>query len=113
MRSSIFGALAIVLLLAGLAWAVDLAQIRVNFDGNVPKGQYLYRQNCRESCHDGSGANELAPLTKTYAEWRRSAKNMAKLPCADKFRDKVSAAELNDIFSYLHAGAKDSPAPIT
>jgi hypothetical protein len=111
MRLSLFGALTAVPLLAGLAWAVDLAQVQVNFDGNERKGQYLFQKNCRERCHDGSGAKEMSPMDKNYAEWKGFAKGMAKLPCADKFRDKVSAADLNDIFSYLHGGAKDSPNP--
>jgi hypothetical protein len=50
-------------------------------------------------------------MDKTYAEWKNVVKGMAKLPCAGKFRNKVSAADLNDIFSYLHGGAKDSPNP--
>lgn len=98
-------------LVAGLAWAVDLAQVKVNYEGNERKGQYLYQKNCREACHDGSGANELSPMDKTYAEWKAAVASLSTLPCADKFRAKVSEADVNDIFSYLHNGAKDSPNP--
>lgn len=111
MRFSLLCGFAAVPLLAGLAWAADLSQVRINFEGNERKGQYLYQKNCRESCHDGSGAMELSPMERTYAEWEGFAKNLDKLPCAEHFRDKVSEEDLIDIFSYLHGGAKDSPNP--
>ncbi len=111
MRFSLICGLATAPLLAGLAFAADLAEVKINFEGNERKGQYLYQKNCRESCHDGSGATELSPMDKTYDEWKAFAENLAKLPCAAKFGEKVSADDLNDIFSYLHGGAKDSPNP--
>ena len=111
MRISLLCGLATVPLLAGLAFAVNLAEVDITFEGNERKGQYLYQKNCRESCHDGSGAKEISPMDKSYEEWKAVAKNLAKLPCAAKFQDKVSPADLNDIFSYLHGGAKDSPNP--
>jgi hypothetical protein len=111
MRISLLCGLAAAPLLAGLAFAANLAEVKITFDGNERKGQYLYQKNCRESCHDGSGAKEMTPMHKSYAEWKALVQNLAKLPCAVKFQDKVSPADLNDIFSYLHGGAKDSPNP--
>lgn len=111
MRISLLCGLAAVPLLAGMAIAADLDKVSIGFEGNERKGQYLYQKNCRDSCHDGTGATEMSPLNKTYAEWEAAVKNIAKLPCADKFRDRVSDEDLTDIFSYLHNGAKDSPNP--
>lgn len=81
-------------------------------DGNYRKGKYLYRKNCR-ACHaPGKSANELSPVSKTQAQWKTafSDKKIASYPCKDKWA-KLSAKDINDIYTYLYKHAKDSPTP--
>ncbi len=80
-------------------------------NGNQRKGKYLYRKHCRV-CHDGSSAKELSPSSKTMAEWTDTFNNYTTLKCKDEW-DKLSHKDLNDIFTYLHEHAYDSPQPAT
>lgn len=83
-------------------------------DGNGRKGKYLYRKNCR-TCHaDGKGATDLSPISKTQAEWVTSfaPEAIAGYQCKEEF-DKLSEKDMNDIYTYLHDHAKDSPEPAT
>ena len=77
--------------------------------GNARKGKFLYRKNCR-SCH-GETASDLSPSTYTQAEWKAKFADPATLPCNNEWGSKVSEQDLNDIFTYLHDFAKDSPSP--
>ncbi len=76
--------------------------------GNARKGKFLYRKHCR-SCH-GVTASDLSPATLTQAEWTVKFEDPATLPCFVDWPE-VSETDLNDIFSYLHDYAKDSPSP--
>ena len=76
-------------------------------DGNARKGKFLYRKNCR-SCH-GSSASDLSPSSKTQAEWKATFADTSKIKCSGDWT--ISEKDLNDIFSYLHDYAKDSPSP--
>ena len=81
-------------------------------DGNHRKGKYLFRQNCR-SCHiDGGTATVLEPATFTMEEWTAafSPEKSATYPCKDEWA-KLSADDLNDIYTYMYKYAKDSPTP--
>lgn len=75
--------------------------------GNARKGKFLYRKNCR-SCH-GTSAVDLSPADKTQAEWTAMFGDMSKIKCSPDWT--VTEGELNDIFTYLHDYAKDSPSP--
>ena len=75
--------------------------------GNARKGKFLYRKNCR-SCH-GSSASDLSPASKTQAEWTATFADKGKIKCSGDWT--VSEQDLNDIFTYLHDYAKDSPSP--
>ena len=75
--------------------------------GNARKGKFLYRKNCR-SCH-GTSASDLSPASKTQAEWKATFADTAKIKCSPEWT--ISEQDLNDIFSYLHDYAKDSPSP--
>ena len=75
--------------------------------GNARKGKFLYRKNCR-SCH-GSSATDLSPSSKTQAEWKATFADTSKIKCSGDWT--ISEKDLNDIFSYLHDYAKDSPSP--
>jgi len=81
-------------------------------DGNFRKGKYTFRKSCR-TCHNDQGtAVALSPDSKTQAQWKRIFKpgKHKKLGCAAEW-EKLSEAERNDIFSYLHKYAFDSPSP--
>ena len=81
-------------------------------DGNHRKGKYLFRKSCR-SCHiDGGSAKVLEPATYTMAEWTQAfdAEKAATYPCADNWKE-VGAEGINDIYTYLHKFAADSPTP--
>ncbi|ACS78437.1 c-type cytochrome [Maridesulfovibrio salexigens] len=77
-------------------------------DGNARKGKFLYRKHCR-SCH-GATASDLSPSTKTQAEWTAMFSDTSKIPCSSDW-SKVKEKDINDIFTYLHDYAKDSPSP--
>lgn len=76
--------------------------------GNARKGKFLYRKNCR-SCHDGATAKDLSPADKTQAEWTATFGDVSKIKCSGDW--KVNEKDINDIFTYLHDYAKDSPSP--
>lgn len=80
-------------------------------DGNGRKGKYLYRKSCR-TCHDGSQATELAPNSKTQAQWERTFSRYERLECVEEW-EKLSDQDLTDIFTYVFDGAYDSPQPAT
>lgn len=75
--------------------------------GNARKGKFLYRKNCR-SCH-GTSASDLSPANKTQAEWKATFADTSKIKCSSDW--SVSEKDINDIFTYLHDYAKDSPSP--
>jgi mono/diheme cytochrome c family protein len=77
-------------------------------DGNARKGKYLYRKHCR-SCH-GQTASDLSPATKTQAEWTAIFDDVTTIPCHSDWPE-VNDSDINDIFTYLHDYAKDSPSP--
>lgn len=95
-----FGAIFLVLAVFGMALAFG--------DGNARKGKYLYRKNCR-TCH-GQTASDLSPNTYTQAEWAEKFQDPSTLPCSGDWQN-VKENEVNDIFTYLHDYAKDSPTP--
>lgn len=66
---SIWLIICLVALIMG-SYGAALAGAEFTNDGNDRKGKYLYRKNCR-SCHDGSEAAELSPISKTQAEWQK------------------------------------------
>lgn len=76
--------------------------------GNARKGKFLYRKHCR-SCH-GKTASDLSPSTKMQAEWKATFKNISSLPCNKDWKN-LPEKDINDIFTYLHDFAKDSPTP--
>lgn len=76
--------------------------------GNARKGKFLYRKNCR-SCHDGTQAKDLSPADKTQAQWTATFGDMSQIKCSSDWT--ISEQDLNDIFTYLHDYASDSPSP--
>jgi mono/diheme cytochrome c family protein len=102
---------AIALTLVFLFGAVGFVKA-VTGDGNYRKGKYLFRKSCR-SCHIEEGsAKVLEPLTLTQAEWTEafSDEKIAAYACKDEWA-KMSAEEINDVYTYLWMYAKDSPTP--
>lgn len=108
---SLLAGMAVVPMLVGAGLAVELSGYTPDLDGNDRKGQYLYRKYCRESCHSGENGKERSPMDLTMAEWKSIAEKAASLPCAKDWNEAMTEKDLNDIFTYLHSGAKDSPTP--
>lgn len=75
--------------------------------GNARKGKFLYRKNCR-SCH-GKTASDLSPASKTQAEWTATFSDVKSIKCSDGWT--IKEKDINDIFTYLHDYASDSPSP--
>ncbi|WP_419781788.1 c-type cytochrome [Maridesulfovibrio sp.] len=96
----ILGCVLMVLAMASMATAYG--------GGNARKGKFLYRKHCR-SCH-GQTASDLSPSTKTQAEWTAMFSDTSKIKCSPDWKN-VKEKDINDIFTYLHDYAKDSPSP--
>ena len=99
----------------GTSIAADYRNTQIDLESNDSRGQLLYRKNCRSACHDGEHGNGKArsPLDLLMADWEKLANNIAKLPCIDQWPAGLSEDDLSDIFSYLYAGAADSPTPVS
>ena len=105
-RKSMFYVLALTTLLSIVAISASAQE------GNARKGKYLFRNSCRECHKEGATATPLSPDSKTQAQWERTFKpeNYQALACKDEWA-KHSEEELQDIFTYLHEHAYDSPSP--
>lgn len=80
--------------------------------GNARKGKHLFKKNCK-TCHsDGGQGGEIAPPSKTMAQWDRFFKKAAKKHPGDVFK-KVSKKDVKDINQFLYDHAADSPTPET
>lgn len=78
--------------------------------GNARKGKYLYRKSCR-SCHAAGGtASDISPNSHTQADWTKLFAGWQSFKCADQWQP-LSDEDRNDIFTYLHDYAADSPSP--
>ncbi len=105
-RKSIFASISGLLLLGVLAaptWAAE---------GNARKGKHLFRNSCRQ-CHQEDGeATPLGPDSKTQAQWERAFRpeNYQQYQCKDTWAE-MPQEDLEDIFTYLHKHAFDSPSP--
>jgi len=105
---SILMILAVLVSAAGLALAYG--------DGNYRKGKYLFRKDCR-ACHMENApgtvqAKPFDPLSMTMDGWTKafSAEAAATYQCQDEWK-KLSEEDINDIYTYLHKHASDSPTP--
>jgi cytochrome c553 len=81
-------------------------------EGNARKGKYTFRKSCR-TCHNDAGtAVSISPDSKTQAQWTRQfkASKIKRLACKDEWA-KLSEEDRQDIYSYLHKYAFDSPSP--
>ena len=79
-------------------------------DGNKRKGKHLYRTTYK-ACH-GQDAVPVSPDSKTQAQWIRVfEKEKWDVFGCDETWDALSEDDLQDILSYLHGHAFDSPSP--
>ena len=101
-------AVAAVVLLGGLfAAAAD------NPKGNEGKGRYYFRQTCK-GCHTKEAkGGEVTPLTKTQAQWKAFFLAAKHNRGVEPLSAVMSAEQLRDVQTYLHAHAADSPQPET
>jgi len=83
--------------------------------GNARKGKYTYKniyKACNERGEIDSPRPVLNPDSKTQAQWTRvfEKKDFAEFKCSEEW-SKLSDKDLNDIYTYLHTYAADSPSP--
>ena len=83
--------------------------------GNARKGKYTYRkiyEKCMERGEVKEAKPPISPDAKTQDQWKRvfDKKDFAEFGCKDEW-DKLTAEELQNIFSYMHDHAADSPSP--
>lgn len=78
--------------------------------GNKRKGKHLYR-TVYKACH-GEDALPVSPDSKTQAQWERvfEKKKFKVFGCEEKW-EAMDEKDLQDILSYLHGHAFDSPSP--
>ena len=83
--------------------------------GNARKGKYTYR-NVYKSCNKRGEVDSpkplLSPDAKTQAQWKRTfdKKDFDQFKCSEEW-SKLSDKDLNDVYTYLHDHAADSPTP--
>jgi hypothetical protein len=90
------------------AWALE--------KGNERKGKYIYRKvykTCQARGAVDSPKPILNPDAKTQAEWAAifEKKDFSDFVCVEEFNN-LAEKDLLDIFTYLHAHASDSGAPL-
>lgn len=109
MKKTIIGALALLLTLSLIGVVMGAEK------GNSRKGKYTYR-NVYKSCFERGAVESkkppLSPDTKTQAQWTRvfDKEEFDQFGCKEEW-SALSDKELNDIYSYLHDHAADSPSP--
>lgn len=105
----------VILLYAGTCVAADYRSVVLDLESNDSRGQFLYRQNCRNACHDGEHGTgqKRSPMDLLMADWEKISENIKDIACIDQWPDGLSDEDLSDIFSYLHSGAADSPTPVS
>lgn len=83
--------------------------------GNARKGKYIYRdvyKSCEKRGEIDTPRPPLSPDSKTQAQWKRTfdKKDFDQFKCSEEW-SKLSDKDLNDIYTYLHDHAADSPSP--
>ena len=91
----------------GMSFALD--------KGNKRKGKYTYRKvykACFERGAIESKTPPLSPADKTQAEWTTifESKDLGQFKCEEEW-GKLSEKDMNDIYTYMHDHAFDSPSP--
>ena len=84
--------------------------------GNKRKGKYTYRKVYKSCSERGEVSSEKPPLNpsdKTQAEWEAlfDSADYSAFGCQEEWQS-MSADDITDIFTYLHAHASDSPTPL-
>lgn len=106
------------LVLALMALVFVFTTIGIGFageNGNARKGKYTYK-NVYKSCNKRGEIDSPKPLlgpdSKTQAQWKRTfeKKDFDQFKCSEEW-SKLSEKDLNDIYTYLHDHAADSPSP--
>jgi cytochrome c5 len=104
---------AIIALTVALVFAFAAAAFA---EGNARKGKRVWKKSCRTTCHDGSKATELSPVSKTQAQWKMFFDgDHAKINKAHEgvTVETLDAQDYEDMFEYLHSHALDSDQPET
>lgn len=106
----------IVLVLAMLFLVTSVGASLAMEQGNKRKGKYTYRKvykSCSERGEVDSTKPPLNPSDRTQAEWEAmfDGRDFTAFGCQEEWQ-KMSDAEITDIFTYLYAHASDSPTPL-
>ena len=105
----------LILLSLCMAWSFSAAAMAAE-TGNKRKGKYIYRK-VYKACHQRGAVDtpkpHLNPDAKTQAEWTQvfDSKDFNAFGCEEEWI-QLSAKDLTDIYTYLHAHAADSPTPL-
>ena len=80
--------------------------------GNPRKGKFLFRKSCRDCHKEGAEGKELSPSSKTMDQWKAAfaKEKIDTYKCKEEFA-KLNEKDVNDIYTYLHKYAADSPSP--
>jgi hypothetical protein len=81
--------------------------------GSETKGRAYYRQMCKDCHSKGAKGGEIAPLSKSQAQWRsylQKGKHGNGSELLTKFMDET---KLLDVQTFLINHAADSPQPET
>ena len=83
--------------------------------GNKRKGKYTYRKVYKACMERGEVQSETPPVSpdaKTQAQWTSvfENKDLAEFGCEPEW-NALSQEDINDIYTYLHDHAADSPTP--
>ncbi|MBU2591042.1 MAG: cytochrome c family protein [Nitrospinota bacterium] len=95
--------------------AVSLSAGFANAEGNSTKGKYLYRniyKDCSARGEIPSSTPIVSPSDKTQSQWERTfeKKKFDVFGCTTEFNN-LTEANLENIYTYLHGHAADSPTP--
>ena len=106
----------VLLTLMAFVFVLSTAGVGLALDkGNKRKGKYTYRKvykACFERGEVQSKTPPISPADKTMAEWTKifEAKDFNQFGCEQDW-NQLSGESMNDIYTYLHDHAADSPTP--
>jgi hypothetical protein len=105
-------------LLTLIAFVFVFSTVGVGFaleKGNKRKGKYTYRK-VYKACFERGGVESktppISPADKTQSEWTTAfeSKDFGQFGCQEEWAG-LSQKDVNDIYTYMHDHAFDSPTP--
>jgi CxxC motif-containing protein (DUF1111 family) len=90
--------------------ALTLAVSSLSAQGSDNKGKFYFKKSCK-TCHSESSGQELTPLSKTQAQWKKFFQTSKHQGAP--LTKLVTAEQALDIQTFLVNHASDSPSPQT